>query len=137
MSATKNQPVSNRKSLELAIKRIQADIPKVVPKGTKLSIASVAKEASLSNSTIHNRYPDIADSIRKIVSDSYGKQLGVQRGKLKECLEKLARLRKENEALKTSLARSQSINLRLLKESELLRNMSQALSLPNAALADV
>lgn len=121
MSAAKNRPTDTRKTIELAIKRIQENIPKVVPKGTRLSIASVAKEAALSNSTIHNRYPDIADSIRKMVSGGYVKQLGVQRGNLKDCLEKLAVLRKENEDLKYNLAKSQSINLRLLKENELLQ----------------
>lgn len=113
-----------RKSLELAIKRIQEGVPKVVPVGHKLSIAAVAKEAGVSNATIHNRYPDIAERIRTLVSGSYVAQLEAKRGSLKECQGKLAQARNEIEQLTADLRKSQSINLRLLKQNELLRAQS-------------
>lgn len=121
--STKSGPtkLGTKKALELAIKRIQEGIPKIVRVGHKLSIAAVAKEAGVSNATIHNRYPDIAEKIRKLVSGSYVQQLEAKRGSLKDCQSKLTQVRKENEQLKADLARSQSINLRLLKENELLR----------------
>lgn len=111
-----------KKSLELAIKRIQEGVPKILPVGRKMSIAAVAKEAGVSNATIHNRYPDIAEKIRKLVSGSYVEQLEAKRGSLKECQGKLAQARKEIEQLKSDLSQSQSINLRLAKENELLRS---------------
>ncbi len=123
MSTETEVPKSDtKKSLELAIKRIQEGVPKIVPVGRKMSIAAVAKEAGVSNATIHNRYPDIAEKIRKLVSGSYVEQLEAKRGSLKECQGKLAQARKEIEQLKSDLSRSQSINLRLVKENELLRS---------------
>lgn len=110
-----------QKALELAIKRLQQGVPKIVQTGTKLSIAAVAKEAGVSNATIHNRYPKVADEIRSLIKGSYVQQLEFKQGSLKECLAKLAQARKEIERLKADLAKSQSINLRLVKENELLR----------------
>lgn len=50
--------------------------------------------------------------------------MDIERNRLKECQMKLAELRKEHAQLKIDLQRSQSINLRLLKENELLRKNS-------------
>lgn len=124
---TKAPKSDTEKSLELAIKRIQEGVPKIVPVGRKLSIAAVAKEAGVSNATIHNRYPDVAVKIRKLVSGGYVEQLEAKRSSLKECQNKLSQARKDIEQLKADLSRSQSINLRLLKENELLRKKSALL----------
>lgn len=110
-----------KKSLELAIKRIQEGKPKVIPSGHKMSIAAVAKEAGVSNATIHNRYPDIAEKIRKLVNGGYVERLEAKRCSLRECEIALDQARTEIEQLKSDLRKSQSINLRLLKENELLR----------------
>ena len=56
-----------KKKLDLAIMRLQKGMTKIVPSGTKLSIAGVAKEAGVSNATIHNRYPEIAEKIRDLL----------------------------------------------------------------------
>lgn len=111
-----------KKTIELAIKRIQQGAPRIVEKRTKLSIAAVAREAGVSNATIHNRYPDLANKIRKLMHDTHkSKSLARQRS-LQECSAKLTQARKEIEQLKSELAKSQSINLRLMKENELLLN---------------
>lgn len=110
-----------RQALELAITRIRRGVPKIVPIGQTLSIAAVAKEAGVSNATIHNRYPEIADAIRKLVGDSRATQLEVMRDKLNNCQASLVELRKQCAQLKIDLQNSQSINFRLLKENELLR----------------
>lgn len=92
-----------------------------MPPGQRLSIAAVAKEAGVSNATIHNRYPEIADAVRKFVSATHATRLEVTRDKLKDCQARLVQLRKENAQLKIDLQNSQSINFRLLKENELSR----------------
>ncbi|MGY6157408.1 TetR family transcriptional regulator [Paraburkholderia graminis] len=111
-------------ALEMAIKRIRHGVPKVVPPGQRLSIAAVAREAGVSNATIHNRHPDIAEKIRQFIGESDETRLDNVRDRLKECQTKLAMLRNEHALLKIDLQRSQSINLRLLKENELLRTNS-------------
>ena len=113
---------ATQKELEFAINRIKEGKSRVVPVGSRLSIAAVAKEAGVSNATIHNRYPDVANAIRKLVMGTYAEQLESKRGNLKECQSKLALARKEIDQLKEDLSRSQSINLRLQKDIELLRN---------------
>jgi len=105
----------------MAIKRIRRGVPKVVPPGRRMSIAAVAREAGVSNATIHNRHPDIADKVRQLIGESDETRLDIVRNRLKECEMKLAMLRKEQVQLKIDLQCSQSINLRLLKENELLR----------------
>jgi AcrR family transcriptional regulator len=59
-----------KKTIELAIKRIQQGAPRIVEKRTKLSIAAVAREAGVSNATIHNRYPDLANKIRELMHNT-------------------------------------------------------------------
>lgn len=113
--------VETRKALETAISRIRRGVPKVVAPDQRMCIAAVAREAGVSNATIHNRYPDIAEMIRKLAGGTEDQKLGVARGRLKEADERLSALRKENAQLRLDLQRSQSINFRLLKENELLR----------------
>lgn len=62
--------MSNRedrcRQLRMAIKRIQVGRPKHVSIVRKLSISAVAEEAGVSPSTIHTRYPEIAEEVRAI-----------------------------------------------------------------------
>ncbi|WP_454829722.1 TetR family transcriptional regulator [Paraburkholderia xenovorans] len=113
-----------RQALEMAIKRIRRGVTKVVPPGQRMSIAAVAREAGVSNATIHNRHPDIADMVRQLIGEVEPAKMDIERNRLKECQMKLAELRKEHAQLKIDLQRSQSMNLRLLKENELLRKNS-------------
>lgn len=108
----------------MAIKRIRRGVTKVVPPGQRMSIAAVAREAGVSNATIHNRHPDIADMVRQLIGEVEPAKMDIERNRLKECQMKLAELRKEHAQLKIDLQRSQSMNLRLLKENELLRKNS-------------
>jgi AcrR family transcriptional regulator len=110
-----------KKEIELAIARIQLGRPIRILKTRSISIAAVAEEAGVSNATIHNRYPDLAEKIRKAGNQDYPTRLKEKSGTLKTCEERLHTLRQEVEQLKTDLAKSQSINLRLYKENEMLR----------------
>lgn len=112
------------RTLELAIRRLQQGITKVVLPGTRLSIAAVAREAGVSNATIHNRYPEVAEKIRNLIQCSHVGNTELQDANSKTYAIKLTQARKKIEQLKSDLARSQSINLRLIKENELLRKAS-------------
>ncbi len=127
-SSTSSTSEKTRKSLERAIKRIQVKRTKVVPAGTKLSIAAVAREAALSNSTIHNRYPLVASEIRKLMRIENAPVLVAKRGSVKEISAKLNKARKDIEQLNGDLAKAQSVNLRLMKENELLRSSVAVMS---------
>ncbi|WP_404851697.1 TetR family transcriptional regulator (plasmid) [Enterobacter asburiae] len=116
----KTKHTDTRTSLELALKRLQADVPLTVPKGGKISIAAVAREAGVSHATIHNRYPDIAEQIRGIVKQTTSASPALQKNQ-HDIAATLSRLRQENARLKSDLARSQSLNYRLLKENQALR----------------
>jgi hypothetical protein len=111
-----------KKALELALKRLQKGKTKIVPLGTKLSIAGVAKEAGVSNATIHNRYPEVAEAIRSLLKTGQIKNLQLKQEGLKGFSAKLSQARKEIEILKSDLQKSQSIIFRLTKEIELLKN---------------
>jgi len=111
-----------KNELNLAIKRLQKGMTKIVPSGTKLSIAGVAKEAGVSNATIHNRYPEVAEAIRGLLKADQIKNLQLKQEGLKGFSNKLSQARKEIEILKSDLQKSQSINFRLMKEIELLKN---------------
>jgi len=116
-----NDRNDTKKEIELAIARIQHGKPTRILKTRGISIAAVAEEAGVSNSTIHNRYPDLATKIRGIGNQDYPTQLKEKSGTLKKCEERLHVLRQENEQLKTDLSSSQTINLRLCKENEILK----------------
>jgi AcrR family transcriptional regulator len=88
--------------------------------GGRISIAAVAREAGVSNATIHNRYPDIAERVRALHVNA-SRQRPKALPETSDILHrKLREARQEIEQLKTDLTRSQSINLRLTKENELL-----------------
>lgn len=71
-------------ALRLAIKRVETGRVKEVPPGTRLTISSVAAEAGMAPSTIHTRYPDIAELIR----EKTGKSAQSKREKLKDSARK-------------------------------------------------
>ena len=115
------KPTATKKEIELAIARIQHGRPTRILKTRRISIAAVAEEAGVSNATIHNRHPDLAEAIRKAANQDYPNRLKEKSGNLKKCEERLHVLRQENEQLKNDLTNSQSINLKLYKENEILR----------------
>lgn len=59
-------PANTEREIKLAITRIRHGKQKRIAADRKFSIAAVAAEAGVSNATIHNRYPQLADHIRKL-----------------------------------------------------------------------
>ncbi|MGY4835204.1 TetR family transcriptional regulator [Burkholderia pyrrocinia] len=119
MAEARKNGEARERELRLAIHRIQRG--RAHTKATKLSIASVAREAGVSPALIHNHYPGIADLIR----GAQGRDNRVQRKqKHQELMDeraKLADLREEIVALRVDIARLSSINEVLTFENATLK----------------
>jgi len=109
-----------RRDLELALSRIQNGRPKNVAIKRKLSIASVAQEASVSTSTIHNRYPDIAAHIRALIGKDSRTQRNEMQRRLNKSLETIRQLRSDIVNLDGQIKALASENARLLTENSQL-----------------
>src|SRR6478672_12025241 len=83
-----------------------------------VSIAPVAREAGVSNATIHNRYPEIAERVRALHARTSRDRPKAIPDPAEVLHKKLQQARKEIDQLKRDLTRSQSINLRLTKKNE-------------------
>ena len=103
-----------RKAIRLAIISITNGRPKVVAKERKISIKAVAEEAGVSNATIHNNYPDLAEQIR-LLSNNHVRH---QRHDTKQALSKQRQttsvLRAEIKALRAQLSEIASVNAALM-----------------------
>jgi len=94
--------------------------------GCSMTISGVAKEAGVSNSTIHNRYPDLAAKIRELISkeaardgkSSLPKQII---GRAKTSKEKMQALKDELAHIKKMLADTNSVNASLDQENQSLK----------------
>ena len=79
-----------------------------------MTISSVAKEASISNASIHNRYTDLAERIRNSAGVMKEKdartKLTKRLGTIKEEKAKQSRLRKELDEVKELLQKANSVN---------------------------
>nr|WP_315438372.1 TetR family transcriptional regulator [uncultured Pseudomonas sp.] len=106
-----------RKAIRLAISSITNGRPKVVAKDRKISIKAVAEEAGVSNATIHNNYPDLAEQIR-LLSNNHVRQ---QRDDTKQALSKQRQttsvLRAEIKALRAQLSDIASVNAALMLQN--------------------
>ncbi len=113
--------MSTEKALQLALSRMKRGRPRVVDKKRKISIKAVADEAKVSEATIHNRYPGIADEIRQIT----GKALKVQRDQKTQALKlekgKSRELRSDVEELESQVKKLVSINAALADENARLK----------------
>ena len=93
--------------------------------GSLMTISGVAKEARVSNSTIHNRYQDLAERIRASTEVVRGKDVKTQPAKLlgtiKEEKAKRARVREELEEVKEVLRKVNSVNASLQFENASLK----------------
>lgn len=114
------QKSPTRRRLELALRRLQHGKMQSKHDG-RISIAAVAREAGVSNATIHNRYPEIAERVRALHART-AKDVTRAMPDTSDILhKKMQKARKEIDQLKKDLVKSQSINLRLLRENEMLR----------------
>lgn len=110
-----------RESIKKAMLRIIKGTPKVIEKGRKISIMTVAKEAGISRASIHNNYPDLAEKIRALNGKEVRAKAHQKHQKLKEEKNKNQILRSEVHQLKMELAKLASLNASLLIENSNLK----------------
>ncbi len=101
---------TTRKELRNALIRLKHGRPKVVDKKRKISISALAEEAGIADSTIHNRYPDIAAEVRNLVSTDHRLQRDEKNDMLKVEKEKNKQLRSQIEQLELDVRKLASIN---------------------------
>jgi AcrR family transcriptional regulator len=106
------------KSLKLALLRIQKG--RAHTKETKVTFASVAREAGVSTALIHNYYPQIAKAIREAQGRSSRTMRDVKHQKLIEERKKSADYRREIEEMRAKIANLASINEVILAENRIL-----------------
>lgn len=99
--------------------------------GSLMTISGVAKEAGVSNSTIHNRYPELAERVRVSAEVARGNdakiQLARRLGAIKEEKAKRARVREELEEVKELLRKVNSANAALQFENASLKAQMEEL----------
>lgn len=96
------------KHLRLAISRIQRGRART--KATKLTIASLAREAGVSTALIHNHHPEIAEIVRVAQGRSSRAQRDAKHEELQTEREKNRTLRAEAENMRRQIASLASIN---------------------------
>ena len=105
--------------------RIEQVIEGMRQAGSIMTISGVAREVGVSNATIHNRYPDLAEYIRELAGKAAQRdaktELEKRRGRLKAAKNQIADLREEIAELKESLVQSRSVNASLVLENESLQ----------------
>ena len=115
---------SRSKEIRLAIKRIEVGRPRKIDLKRKLSIAAVAEEVGISPSTIHTRYPEMANIIRAKMGRGSRAQTDLRTSVLRIEQEKTSALRKrvrELEGLLASLASNYAVALTELEKTKLIQ----------------
>ncbi len=126
-----------RRDIELAISRITKGRPKTVNATRKLSIASVAEEAGISNATIHNRYPDLAELIRQKTNKESREKLAQKSKDLQGADQVVKELREVLLERDADLKRIAIVNLRLSAEKRVLQEQNALLAKENGRLESV
>ena len=112
---------STEKELEFALIRLKAGRPRIVDKKRKISISALAEEAGVSDSTIHNRYPQIAAEVREIIGKAHKAQRDEKNEKLKSEKSKNRELREYIEKLEEDIRKLTSVNATLSTENAQLK----------------
>ncbi|WP_287787621.1 hypothetical protein [Acidiphilium sp.] len=102
-----------RRKLELAVHRLMHDNPLVVPKGTKVTAVSVAKEAGIDRATLYRFHEPVLKEIRSLSDSAPESELRSRKARRNEAETRLREYRtlvEQAQAEVTALAR---INYRL------------------------
>ncbi|GAA0432636.1 hypothetical protein ACFOY5_21010 [Massilia aurea] len=114
-------PANTEREIKLAITRIRHGKQKRIAADRKFSIAAVAAEAGVSNATIHNRYPQLAEHIRKLQKEDIRSEFTARRSEndaLKRQIKDLRALplARENEVKKIAI-----VNLQMAQQVKCLK----------------
>lgn len=107
-----SEEIPTRKRLTLALAKLKRDAGRTGKPGP--SISAVAREAGVSHTLIHTKYPDIADQIRDASGRGPKQQMEKQRTLINQAEDRAADLRNEVAALKTQNQGLASENARLI-----------------------
>lgn len=111
---------SRMKTLDALNKAIDS----IIANNEKLSIASVARAASVTSGLIHNTYPEVAERIRILMGKSARTQRDSKHQALINEKAKNRALRAEKDQLLIELAQLVSVNQRLIFEMAKLKALS-------------
>ena len=92
------------RAIALAIRRVETGRVRNVPRGTRMSISAVAREAAIDPATIHTTYPDLAERIRELAGRATRAQRDEKASTLKAVRKQNVALRAEVASLKAELA---------------------------------
>lgn len=104
---------ATRHKLELAMRRLTHGNTRVVPKGTKISPASVAKEAGVDRSTLYRFHEPILAEIRNVKDAKPKTELRESRAKTRQVVERLKEYRLLTEKAQAEVTALARINYRL------------------------
>jgi hypothetical protein len=102
-----------RQELELAVRRLVNGNPRQVPKGTKLTAASVCKEAGVDRATLYRFHEPVLTEIRRINDTTPRAQLKESRSELAATETKLKEYRALVEEAQAEVAALARVNYRL------------------------
>ena len=113
---------TTEKKLKAALLRLKHGKTKIVSSDRKINIRSLAEEAGVSDSTIHNRYPSIASEVRELIDQTYKSKSGKKQKSLKIEKEKTKNLRNYIAELEEENRKLVSINATLMVENKQLKS---------------
>ena len=114
LAAQKRQSVKEtRQKLELAVRRLVNGNPRIVKKGTKITAASVAKEAGVDRVTLYRFHEPVLVEIRKINDTAPKALLKESRSELAQSAAKQKEYRRLVEEAQEEVAALARINYRL------------------------
>jgi HAMP domain-containing protein len=113
---------NTEREIKLSIARIRHGKQKIIDPTRKLNIAAVADEAGISNATIHNRYPQLADEIRQLQKEGTKKDTVKKQTELGEMRQKLGEVRQQLHESEEALRKLAIINLRMAQEMKILKS---------------
>lgn len=101
-------------------------VSKLERSGSKITISSVAREAKVTPSLIHNTYPDVAERIRQLMGKAIRLQRDAQSKEARRQAASNRNLLDEISRLKADYADLASANLSLLTELDRLKTMHRS-----------
>jgi chromosome segregation ATPase len=102
-----------RHKLDLAVRRLAHGNPRVVPKGTRLSAASVAKEAGVDRATLYRFHEPVLAEIRRVNETAPKEKLRASRAQTREADARLKEYRALLEQAQSEVAALARNNYRL------------------------
>lgn len=122
MATTRGEAM--RKTLRQALTRLKYDRPRIVQKGRKISIKALAEEAEVTDSLIHNKYPEFVEKVRVLQGKAIKDQRDAKADQLKKVRAEKRELQAQLTEAKTQLAVLGTQNAVLLERVRFLEGQA-------------